>query len=73
VLNWALGYLRSSVVSVSLLGEPAGSALLALVLLSEVPGPATLLGGGIVLAGISLTAGDAGAGGATEAPPAADG
>jgi drug/metabolite transporter (DMT)-like permease len=73
VLNWALGYLRSSVVSVSLLGEPAGSALLALVLLSEVPGPATLFGGVVVLAGISLTAGDADAGSGAEASAAADG
>jgi drug/metabolite transporter (DMT)-like permease len=73
VLNWALGHLRSSVVSVSLLGEPAGSALLALLLLSEVPAPATLLGGAVVLAGIYLTAGDTDADSGTEPPAPADG
>jgi len=57
VLNWALGHLRSSVVSVSLLGEPVGSTLLALLLLTEVPGPATVLGGAAVLVGIAVTAG----------------
>lgn len=56
VLNWALGYLESSVVSVSLLGEPVGSTLLAVVLIDEIPTPATVVGGLVVLAGISLTA-----------------
>ena len=39
VVNWALEHVESSVVSVSLLGEPVGATVLALVLLSEVPGP----------------------------------
>lgn len=56
VLNWALAHLESTVVSVSLLGEPVGSTLLAVVLLAEVPTPATLVGGAVVLAGIYLTA-----------------
>jgi len=56
VINWALAHLESSVVSVSLLGEPVGSTLLAVVLLAQVPGPATVLGGGVVLGGIYLTA-----------------
>jgi drug/metabolite transporter (DMT)-like permease len=56
VLNWALAHVESSVVSVSLLGEPVGSTLLALLLLSEVPGAATLLGGAVVLSGIYLAA-----------------
>jgi drug/metabolite transporter (DMT)-like permease len=55
VVNWALAHVESSVVSVSLLGEPVGSTLLAVVLLSEVPGRWTVLGGGVVLAGIYLT------------------
>jgi drug/metabolite transporter (DMT)-like permease len=55
VLNWALGYLESSVVSVSLLGEPVGSTILAFVLLGEIPTPVTVLGGVVVLAGIYLT------------------
>lgn len=56
VLNWALAHVESSVVSVSLLGEPIGSALLALVLLGEIPSTITVVGGAVVLLGISVTA-----------------
>lgn len=56
VINWALAHVESSVVSVSLVAEPVGSTLLALVLLAEVPHPMTLVGGVVVLAGISVTA-----------------
>ncbi|SFL51301.1 Permease of the drug/metabolite transporter (DMT) superfamily [Halogranum rubrum] len=55
VINWALAHLESSVVSVSLLGEPVGSTLLALVLLGQVPTGPTLVGGAVVLGGIYLT------------------
>jgi drug/metabolite transporter (DMT)-like permease len=55
VINWALEHVESSVVSVSLLGEPVGSTLLALVLLAEVPGRWTVAGGAVVLGGIYLT------------------
>ena len=56
VLNWALAHLESSVVSVSLLGEPIGSALLALLLLGEVPSAVTVVGGTVILLGITVTA-----------------
>jgi drug/metabolite transporter (DMT)-like permease len=56
VINWALKYVESSVVSVTLLGEPVGSTLLALVLLAEVPDAFTVTGGAVVLAGIYVTA-----------------
>ncbi|WP_423751627.1 DMT family transporter [Salinirarus marinus] len=56
VVNWALAHLESSVVSVSLLGEPVGSTLLALVFLGEVPAVWTLIGGVVVLVGIVVTA-----------------
>lgn len=56
VVNWALAHIDSSVVSVSLLGEPVGATLLALLLLAEVPGMATVFGGTIVLVGILITA-----------------
>ena len=56
VINWALEHVESSVVSVSLLGEPVGSTLLAAVLLAEVPGVPTIAGGAVVLLGIYLTA-----------------
>ena len=56
VLNWALAHLESSVVSVSLLGEPVGATLLAFALLSETPTPSTVVGGCVVLVGIYVTA-----------------
>ncbi|WP_226012510.1 DMT family transporter [Halomicrobium salinisoli] len=56
LVNWSLAHVRSSLVSVTLLGEPVGSALLALLLLSEAPGPWTVAGGTVVLAGIVVTA-----------------
>jgi len=56
VVNWALGHVESHVVSVTLLGEPVGSAALAALLLAEVPTAGTLLAGAVVLAGIYVTA-----------------
>ena len=57
VINWALAHVESGVVSVSLLGEPVGSTLLALLLLpGEIPTPTTVVGGAVVLFGIYLTA-----------------
>jgi drug/metabolite transporter (DMT)-like permease len=53
--NWALGHIKASVASVALLGEPIGSALLALVILNQIPPVFTLLGGAIILLGIYLT------------------
>lgn len=55
VLNWTLAHLESSVVSVSLLGEPVGATILAVVLLAEIPDGATVVGGVVVLTGIYLT------------------
>ncbi len=56
VINWSLKHIESSVVSVSLLGEPVGSAILAAWLLAEIPGLPTLVGGLVVLGGIYVTA-----------------
>jgi len=56
LINWALEYVESSVVSVSLVGEPVGSALLAAVVLAEIPGALTVAGGAVVIAGIVVTA-----------------
>ena len=58
VINWTLEYLESSVVSVSMLGEPVGATLLALVFLAESPTLYTVLGGVVVLTGIYVTARD---------------
>jgi drug/metabolite transporter (DMT)-like permease len=51
-MNWALGSLSAAVVAVAILGEPVGSALIAAVLLHEVPTPLEVLGGAVVLAGV---------------------
>lgn len=56
VINWALAHVESSVVSVSLLGEPVGSTLLAVAVFGQVPTAATLVGGAVLLGGILATA-----------------
>lgn len=55
-LNYALGQLSATLVTIAALGEPIGSALLALALLGQVPAALTLLGGALILGGIALTA-----------------
>jgi drug/metabolite transporter (DMT)-like permease len=52
--NWTLRHVPASVVSVSLLGEPVGSSLLAFMLLSEVPPELAVVGGGVILVGITM-------------------
>jgi drug/metabolite transporter (DMT)-like permease len=54
--NWALRWISAPVVSISLLGEPVGASILAYFVLSEAPGPLTLLGGAVTLAGILVCA-----------------
>jgi len=56
--NWSLGYIRASVMSVALLGEPIGSSLLAYVIpwIHQEPSLYTIVGGSIILVGIYLTA-----------------
>jgi drug/metabolite transporter (DMT)-like permease len=56
--NWSLGYIRASIMSVALLGEPIGSSLLAYVIpwIHQEPSFYTIIGGGIILIGIYLTA-----------------
>jgi len=60
--NWSLRWVPAPVVSLSLVGEPIGSSLLAWVLLSQVPSPAVGLGGALALAGIYLAASAEGGG-----------
>jgi drug/metabolite transporter (DMT)-like permease len=67
VLNWALEYVRASIISGAILAEPVIAALLSWVVLSERPGLATVLGGLVVLAGLYLLL--RGEGGASGAPP----
>jgi len=53
--NWSLRWVPAPIVSLSLVGEPIGSSLLAWILLNQVPGVAVALGGALALAGIYLT------------------
>jgi len=53
--NWALKYLPASMVAVTTLGEPVGSAILAFFILNETPRLGTMIGGCLILAGIYLT------------------
>lgn len=54
--NWSLRWVTAPIVSLSLVGEPIGSSLLAWLLLQQVPGLAVGLGGALALLGIYLTA-----------------
>ena len=55
--NWSLEHIKASVASVSLLGEPIGSSLLAYIIpwIHQEPSTYTIIGGGIILLGIYLT------------------
>jgi drug/metabolite transporter (DMT)-like permease len=50
--NWALRYLPATYVSITILGEPIGSTLLAMWLLGERPSALKIAGGGLILIGI---------------------
>jgi drug/metabolite transporter (DMT)-like permease len=52
--NWALRYLSATFVSVTVLGEPIGATLLAILILSEVPPPIRVAGVALILVGIYL-------------------
>ncbi len=54
LINYALGHLRASHVSVSLLGQPVITAILGVVILSEALTPNQVIGGVLVLIGIYL-------------------
>jgi drug/metabolite transporter (DMT)-like permease len=53
-LNWALKHLPATFVAVSTLGEPIGSAILAIFILNELPSTTLIWGGILILAGIAL-------------------
>lgn len=54
--NWALRYLSATFVAVAILGEPIGSALLALFMFNETFQPLQLAGFAILLIGIAVAA-----------------
>jgi drug/metabolite transporter (DMT)-like permease len=57
-MNYALRYLPAYVVNLTVLGEPIGATLLAALLpgIAEVPTLITVIGGGLILAGVVLAA-----------------
>lgn len=54
IYNWALRYMPAALVSITTLGEPIGSAVLAYFILRETPTLLTIFGGALILAGIYL-------------------
>ena len=56
IFNWSLKYIPVSLVSVTLLGEPVGSTVLAYFILQEQPGWVKIIGAILILAGIWMAA-----------------
>ncbi|KXB06845.1 hypothetical protein AKJ52_01490 [candidate division MSBL1 archaeon SCGC-AAA382C18] len=54
VYNWTLKFVKARIASISLLGEPIGSSILAFIILSEVPPRLTIIGAIVALFGIYL-------------------
>lgn len=54
LFNWALKHVPAMVISVSILGEPIGASLLAWLIWHTLPGPVSLTGALLILAGIGL-------------------
>lgn len=52
--NWALGYLSAAYVSITLLGEPIGTIILAYFLLGEAPSGLKIIGAILILLGIFI-------------------
>lgn len=50
--NWLLNYVNATTISMSILGEPVGATLLAVILLNEKLVPWQIVGGILVLAGV---------------------
>ncbi len=54
VLNYALKYVTAPVIATTVLGEPVGSTILAILILGELPPWLTVVGGAVVLTGIAM-------------------
>jgi drug/metabolite transporter (DMT)-like permease len=52
--NWALRYIPATFVAITTLIEPVGSAVLAFFILKESPAIGVILGGGLILAGVTF-------------------
>jgi drug/metabolite transporter (DMT)-like permease len=54
-LNWALGFVPAAFVSITLVGEPVGSSILAWIFLKETPTLIEMAGGFLILIGIIIS------------------
>ena len=54
--NWALKWVSATLVTVTLLAEPVGATLFAVLVLAQVPSPLRIAGGALILSGIALAA-----------------
>jgi drug/metabolite transporter (DMT)-like permease len=54
LFNWSLKYISAAYVSLTLLGEPIGTSILALILLKESPTLLEAVGAGLILLGIVI-------------------
>jgi drug/metabolite transporter (DMT)-like permease len=54
LFNWALKYISAAYVSLTLLGEPIGTIILALIFLKESPTPLEGMGAGLIMIGIVI-------------------
>ncbi len=52
--NYLLKFIRAHLVAITILGEPIGATVFAALIFGEYPGPATYIGGGMILTGIIL-------------------
>ena len=52
--NYVVRHVSATLVGISVLGEPIGSALLAMALIGERPATTQLVGGAVILCGIAL-------------------
>lgn len=55
VLNYSLRALPATTVSIALLGEPVGSTILAMIFLKEMPSTLQLIGGMLIMIGITYS------------------
>lgn len=56
IFNWSLKFLPASIVALTLLGEPVGSTILAVILFNEKPGWIKIFGALFILVGIWMAA-----------------
>jgi len=55
ILNYALKFLPATLISMALLGEPIGSTILAILFLKEIPSTMEIIGGILILIGITVS------------------